>query len=331
MYRAIPWLVLLFVTLMAGGTYVMIRYMVGLVSPVVLFGLRFVPAAAFSLILLLIFYRKTALKIFLRDWKYFLIREFVAVVGFHLTLIYATSVLPAGIAAIIVAIWPIIVIFIAALVLGEAVTAKKVVGACLAFLGAALVIILRAQAEAEMAGITIHDWIKFSLILLIAPFCAATVTVITRLYLNRGEGNDRPDVFIFSLICRVPSALYVMIALALFPNGDSLVTSLSGLPLLFWLFVFILSIYNSVIGFWMWNWVIQRLQAASVASFSYIQTGITLVIAWIFLGEPLGFVKILGAVMIIAGVIYANVEHLPKKPGDRPPAAVKLPVSPGST
>ena len=91
-----------------------------------------------------------------------------------------------------------------------------------------------------------------------------------------------------------------------------------------WILIAILTFYNSLLGFWLWNWCVQKLEAGTVSSFSYIQTGITLVIAWIFLGESIGVEKIIGAAAILAGVLIANI--------GRPAARddVRVPISPGN-
>ena len=60
-------------------------------------------------------------------------------------------------------------------------------------------------------------------------------------------------------------------------------------------------------GLFLWNWSIQKLNATTVSSFSHMQTGLTLVLALIFLGESLTPVKILAAVAIVGGVLLTNI------------------------
>jgi drug/metabolite transporter (DMT)-like permease len=311
MARAAPWLVLLFVSLMASGSFVMIKYLNGFVTPVELFLLRFFPASVAAITLILLFYRKAFMEIAPRFWWYFLGREFIAVMGFHFTLIYAESVLPAGASAMVVGAWPVMTIFIAWPILGESLSKRKIGGALLAFAGVALVVLVGADKEASFYGIAPSTWIRYSLILLIAPLSAAIVTVISRWYLNRDDGSDLPDSIVFALLCRAPSGLFAMLLYLIFKPSEPLTVTLTGLPNLFWILVAVLSMYNTLFGFWLFNWALQRIEAGNVASFNYIQTLFALLIAWIFLEEPLNWVKVAGAIAIVAGVLITNLGRWP--------------------
>ncbi len=318
MSRAFPWLMLVFSTLMASGTFVMVKKLTEYASTTELFILRFLPASIISIILILIFYRKAAVKIVPKYWKFFLVRELIAVLGFHLVFIYASSILPAGNVAIIIATWPVITIFLASIMIGEQLTFRKIFGGLLAFAGAAAVIVTMSNGDDSIREIPTRLWVCTSLILLIAPLSASIVTIITRRYLNTDDGSDP---FLFTIIARTPSGFIALIVYLIFNQSGSIVETLSNVPSLFWILIAILAIYNSLFGFWIWNWCVQKLEAGTVSSFSYIQTGITLVIAWIFLGESLGVEKIIGAVAILAGVLIANIGRQ---------AARSVPLSPGS-
>jgi len=69
----------------------------------------------------------------------------------------------------------------------------------------------------------------------------------------------------------------------------------------------IVSIYGSLIGFWLWNWCILKLNATTVSSFSHLQTGVTLILALLILNESLTPLKIIAAVTILAGVFLTNI------------------------
>jgi len=234
----------------------------------------------------------------------------MAVFGFHLALNFGTSVLPAGVSALIVGIWPVITYYIAFFLIGEQVAAKKLIGGLVAFIGAALVIIFGAEHEAGFMDITVAQWVKYSLILLISPVSAAVVTVISRWYLIKSEGADLPDSLLFTLICRGIGGFYALGAFLIVREPVPLIQTLNGVPPIFWLLVTILSLYNTLFGFWLWNWVLQRLQAGSVASFTYIQTLAAVLIAWMFLDESLNTIKIIGALAIVTGVLVSNYDGM---------------------
>ena len=90
--------------------------------------------------------------------------------------------------------WPVMTIFTASLLIGEQLTVKKVMGALLAFAGVAAIVILGADTQAAELDISAGQWVRYSLILLIAPVSAAVVTVISRWYLNRNDEAELPEL-----------------------------------------------------------------------------------------------------------------------------------------
>ncbi len=329
MSRAFPWLVLLFVSVMAGVAYVFIKYLVGYVAPVDLLMLQFVPVSIVSLVLIFLFYRATAGKVVRRYWWFFIVREALAVLGFQLALLYGESVLPAGIAAMIVGIWPVITVLIALPILGERLTARKLAGGLVAFAGAAAVVHLGARGEAAMHQVSPEQWIAYSLLLLLAAVSAALVTVMTRWFLSRSDESEEIDSFLFTLLARSPGGFFALIVYLLVPHSGFLVDRLAEAPTLFWVLLGVLVFYNSLIGFWLWNWTLQRLQAGNVASFTYVQTFFAVLVAWIFLAEGLSLLKILGVIAIVGGVFIANVEAGGFLPNRRGRAIIREPITPG--
>ncbi len=89
MKKALPWLVLSFITMMAGGVIVIIKHLTLTASAAEILILRFLPASLLSMITLVVFYRANGIGLFRKFWKYFLVRECIAVIGFHYTFIYA--------------------------------------------------------------------------------------------------------------------------------------------------------------------------------------------------------------------------------------------------
>ncbi|MCX6645677.1 MAG: DMT family transporter [bacterium] len=303
-----PWIVLSFVTLMSGAIFAMIKYMGQYVSPVELLLIRFLPTSLLSIILILIFYRRSFLGTFLKTWWYFIPRELVAIFGYHLILIYCETVLTAGVTALIVGTWPVMTIILASPTLREKITRWKITGAILAFIGVAAVVLTGAGHEAGKLAIPALVWVKFSVLLLIAPLSAAIVTIVTRWYLSIRKEEEHPDSLQMSLICRLLAGFYVMTVYAFRHDPSSIVDKLAVVPVAFWILAAVISFHHSLFGFWLLNWCIQKLPAANVALFSYLQTAFALVIATLFLGEEITFMKIFGAVLIVAGVILANFE-----------------------
>jgi drug/metabolite transporter (DMT)-like permease len=303
---------------MAGASFGIIKYLVGYITPVELLFLRFMPAAIVAAILLLTVFRISAARIIKKWWWFFLAREMVAILGFHLCLNIGESVLPAGVSALIVATWPIITIILAWKLIGEKITKKKIFGGILAFLGAAVVIIYGAREEADLLNIAPADWIRYSLLLLISPLSAATVTAVSKWFLSSDKTSDNHHSFLFTMMCRAPGGIYVLVVYLLFQDSIPLVAKMAEFTPLIWALISIISLYNTLLGFWLFNWSLQKLEAGNVASVTYLSTVFALIIAWLFLDERLGTVKIIGGALIVAGVLLANVGRYRRGPAVEP-------------
>lgn len=73
-----------------------------------------------------------------------------------------------------------------------------------------------------------------------------------------------------------------------------------------WLGVVYLIVATSVISYLIWYWALAHLAAARVAIFSNLQPLATAVLAYLFLGEPITVAFVLGALVVIAGVLFAQ-------------------------
>jgi drug/metabolite transporter (DMT)-like permease len=69
------------------------------------------------------------------------------------------------------------------------------------------------------------------------------------------------------------------------------------------LFSSLLPVY---VGYWIWNWAIAEKGLAHASLYIFVDIVVTGVFAWLFLGERFGFVRLLGAAVILAGVRLAR-------------------------
>ncbi|MFQ5453889.1 MAG: DMT family transporter [Candidatus Zixiibacteriota bacterium] len=78
-------------------------------------------------------------------------------------------------------------------------------------------------------------------------------------------------------------------------------------PLSAWWTVLYMAVGTSIIVYVLWYWVLKYMEASRIAVFHNIQPLIASVIAYFWLNEPLGLTFIIGGVIVIAGVIIAEV------------------------
>jgi|SRR5262245_3771095 len=69
------------------------------------------------------------------------------------------------------------------------------------------------------------------------------------------------------------------------------------------LFSAILPVY---VGYWIWSWAVAKKGLAHASLFIFVDIVVTGVFAWLFLGERFGWLRLLGAAVILAGVRLAR-------------------------
>ncbi|MGH8016220.1 MAG: DMT family transporter, partial [Candidatus Zixiibacteriota bacterium] len=74
-----------------------------------------------------------------------------------------------------------------------------------------------------------------------------------------------------------------------------------------WLSVLYMALGVSIVAYVMWYWVLKHIEATRMAVFHNIQPVLASVIAYLWLGEPLGAPFIVGGLTVLAGVIVAEI------------------------
>lgn len=91
---------------------------------------------------------------------------------------------------------------------------------------------------------------------------------------------------------------------------------LSTVPTSAWLSLGYLVAFTSVIAYILWSFALVRAEASRVAVFTNLQPVFTALLAWLILGEPIGWGVVTGGVLVILGVRI--VQHTPTSPRPAP-------------
>ncbi len=76
-----------------------------------------------------------------------------------------------------------------------------------------------------------------------------------------------------------------------------------------WFSVFFLGLFCSGLGYFLWYWVLRRVQAAQAAAFLYLNPVVTTVLARVLLNEKVGAATVAGGLVTIAGVYLAGLQN----------------------
>lgn len=218
----------------------------------------------------------------LRDWPAVTALALIGMTVYQLSLGYAMTRIPAGAAAVIIALAPGVTSALAALRLGEALTARMGIGLAVAFVGVILVT-LGSGHELRFE--------PMALLVLVVVFATSIYFVWQKPLLARTNTLGFTTASIFAAtLGLLPFGLHLPEKIA--------VASTSQLASAIYL-----GVVPTVLGYLCWNWALSRAPASTVSSFLYVQPLLAGLIAWWWLGQTLGVLAIAGGVLAVGGVV----------------------------
>jgi drug/metabolite transporter (DMT)-like permease len=218
----------------------------------------------------------------LRDWPAVAVLALIGMTAYQLSLGYAMTRIPAGAAAVIIALAPGVTSALAALRLGETVTARMGVGLAVAFAGVVLVT-LGSGHEVRFE--------PMALLVLVAVFATSVYFVWQKPLLARTDALGFTTASIFAAtLGLLPFGLHLPEKIALASTAQLVSATYLGLV-------------PTVLGYVCWNWALSRASASTVSSFLYVQPLLAGLIAWLWLGQTLGALAIAGGALAIGGVV----------------------------
>lgn len=193
----------------------------------------------------------------------------------------STSVAHAG---ILIALTPVQVLLLAALVGQEHLTKRKVAGLAIALSGVA---ILQLTHEAVRAPSVAGD-----ILILLCGSALAAYTVFGK------EVTTRHDSVTMNTFAYVSGA--ILLAPVLLWNTRHF--SWSAVPASAWLSVAYMAIFSSVISYIIYNYALSYVAATRVSAFSYLQPFLATLMAIPILGEHVSLPLAAGGALVLAGV-----------------------------
>ncbi|NWG11558.1 EamA family transporter [Candidatus Bathyarchaeota archaeon] len=194
----------------------------------------------------------------------------------------------ASIAAILVCLLsPILITVLSAIMFKEHLTKKHVSGIGIAALGTFIVI---TGGTVSFSGD--REFLLGSLILLSTPVLWATYSLLGKKLISR-----RSPFLVVAYVNMLGGLCLVPFSLAEHSLGQILTISLSG-----WLAILFLAFTCSLLGYYIWLYVMKQVGAAITSSFLFAEPLVTALFAIRFVGETLDIFIPLGAFLIFIGV-----------------------------
>jgi drug/metabolite transporter (DMT)-like permease len=212
--------------------------------------------------------------------------------GYNAFVFVGLTMAPASDGALIVPTVIPVLTAVAALFVGERLTATKLGGFALASAGVALVIAAGQTPDEISSRRLVGD-----VLMLLGACCWAIYTVLGTIALR-----TRSPLAIVTIAAPIGAAL--LIPLGFLEKGYADVGTWTTAV---WLNVLYLAVFGSVASFIVFYWVVRRVGAGIASMTSYFVPVLTLVMAVVFLGDRPQPLQLVGGVVILAGVRLATL------------------------
>lgn len=242
------------------------------------------------LLYLLVRVRKPALPIERKDW-WKIIGLGVLIIPFNQTLyLLGQSLTGAGHGSLLFATVPVWIFIAAQIHLKEKLRWRRVTGIVIALAG---VLVTMTGGAVELG----REYLWGDLIILIAVIAWAYYTIL-----------GKPLVEKYGAI-RVTAYALISGSILYFPFGlyRAIQFDYSQATIYAWSAVVYMAVGTSIVVYVLWYWVLKFMEASRVAVFHNLQPIMASIIAWIWLGEPLGASFLIGGAVVLGGVILAEL------------------------
>ena len=299
-------LVILFV--IWSNSFTAIKHLRQILPPMELVLARFLPVSIYCLLYLLLSpeRRRESAEIVRNAWPKLLGLGIFGVVGYNYFLYVGQSEIKPGAAALLTTLAPIFTLLLAIPLLRERVPLRRTIGILIAFAGLYIVIAWGRVGLGRMTGISNAD-IRYALITALAPLSWSIYTIIGKDLVKR-----------YSAVTVTYLSLVIGTLPLLFAWSGHFVATVSSMGSTYWIALVYLSLFCTIIGFWIWITGLKVLPATSVASFVYLNPPFAALFGWMLFGEEITAMFLVGSAVVLAGLYLAQrPERIPEQSKNR--------------
>ena len=268
-----------------GSVYVVSKFILGSVPPFTLLLLRYIVAA---IVLYIIMIKKGLSKVEPQDYKYIF---FIGFVGYFIGVgaqFIGTQLSNDSMASLINSTNPIFIVLFAVPILKEKITTTKMISIIAALIGA-YIIIGGVQGSSILIGIVAC---------IIAVSMWSLMSVVSKRATEKYNALTVTTYSIIVAICfTLPVSMYELFTI---PDIKLLEPAVI-------LSVLYLGVVCTAIAFVLWSKSLSMMEAGICSLFYPVQPMVSVLLGWIFLKEKMNLSFFIGAVLIIAGVMFSII------------------------
>jgi drug/metabolite transporter (DMT)-like permease len=279
-----------------GLNVVMVKYL-SFFPPVLISAIRISIGSLALLPIVLWKERKTSISRI--DWMLIAAVALTSITLHHILLAWGVQSTSAGNASLILGLNPLATALLAAPLLGEALSRRKLLGITVGFGGVLLVV------TNQSGGISLNGWGD------LIVFASMLMYVAGGLLIRKVTERGVPVLVVTAYSHLIASAMLWLTAAAIYPLQT--LTAIDTRPFT-WLVILTSAILSSALGTVAWNYGIRQLGASRTAMFLNGMPLASLVFAAMFLGERLQPLHVLALLLIVTGVYLGSQKiSTPKK------------------
>lgn len=267
-----------------GSTYLAMKFAVETLPPFALAGVRFTASGAILFAIARMVKREAAP--LLRDWKRAIVVGALLMIGGNASVMWAVQHVPSGVAALLVATTPIWL----ALLGRQTPTLRGVVGMLLGLVGVAVLV-----GPAAFAGTSRIDPLGV-LVLVIASISWAAGSLV-----QRAGTSTSPLMGTAAQMLAGGAMLFVVAGV----TGElaHLDVALAAGSMKSWLSLVYLTLFGSLLGFTSYAWLMRNDSPGRVATYSYVNPVIAVVLGALLANEEINARVLVAAAVIVVGVV----------------------------
>ncbi len=273
---------IIIVILFWASSFAGIRYAVLEYHPFELALFRYIVASITLLIFALI--KKIRLPK-IKDSGHFFIAGIIGISVYNIALNYGELTTTAGEACFIVNMAPLFTSLMGFYFLKEKIRLHFVIGLVISFFGVSLIALSFSNGISFKQG---------SLFILVAAMAQSLYFIMQKPLLEKYKPMEVTCYCLWSG------------TIAMFPFGYSFIGKISHVNLEYTICVIYLGIFPAAMAYLCWAVVLKNMDASKAVSFLYAVPIIVILIGWIWLNELPSAISIIGGLIAIIGVIYAN-------------------------
>jgi drug/metabolite transporter (DMT)-like permease len=230
----------------------------------------------------------------LRDIPLILLSGGIGIAVYHAALNYGEITVTAGAASFLIGLAPIFTALLAAAFLGERLKRNAWIGMVISFLGTALIAFGESRGLHFSAG---------ALVVLLATLSFSVFFIIQKPLLAKYKPFDLTTYSIWA------GTLCLLVFLPGFFHA------LAKAPLQAHLTVIYLGIFPAALAYATWAFFLSKMPASRASSFLYINPILSVVVAFIWIGEIPSVLSLAGGIIVLAGLVLVGRGGVEQKTG----------------